>query len=131
MSGHRRSEYMRCWPVADGRPRRDSSREEAMSQGPRALGPSYWDETSDRILGNYYHDAIVGQLKRDAHLRLIARWCGDLRGKTVLKTDLFEEAHGPDQFLFDLAVPGEMRLGMDISPLIVRRAGQQGAARGV
>jgi SAM-dependent methyltransferase len=102
-----------------------------MSKGPFLLGPSYWDETSDRILGNYYHDAIVGQLKRDAHLRLIARWCGDLRGKTVLKTDLFEEAHGTDQFLFELEVPGGMRLGMDISPLIARRARQQATARGV
>jgi SAM-dependent methyltransferase len=122
---------MRCWSVADGGARRDPSGDEATRTGPRPLGPSYWDEISEGVLGRYHLDAVVGRLKRDAHLRLIARWCGDLRGKTVLKTDLFEEAHGTDQFLFDLAVPGGMRLGMDISPLIVRRAAQQGAARGV
>jgi len=98
---------------------------------PAESAPSYWDEISDRIFGNYYHDAVIGQIKRDAHLRLIARWCGDLRGKTVLKTDLFEEAHGTDQFLFELEVPGGRRLGMDISPVIVRRARQSATARGV
>lgn len=90
---------------------------------------SYWDGISDEVAGRYYHDAVIGRIKRDAHLRLIARWCGDLRGKVVLKTDLFEEAHGSDQFLFDL--PEEaVRVGIDIAPLIARRAGQQANAAG-
>jgi SAM-dependent methyltransferase len=97
---------------------------------PGPLDASYWDEISDQFHGNYYHDAVIGQLKRDAHLRLISRWCGDLRGKTVLKTDLFEEAHGTDQFLFELSA-SRLRLGLDISPLIARRAKQQARARAV
>jgi SAM-dependent methyltransferase len=101
-----------------------------VGNGLRTPAPSYWDEISDRIVGNYYHDAVIGQLKRDAHLRLIARWCGPLRDKTVLKTDLFEEAHGTDQFLFELDVPGGRRLGMDLSPVVVRRARQSAVARG-
>lgn len=96
-----------------------------------SLGPAYWDAISDRILGRYYHDALIGRLKRDVHLRLIARWCPDLHGKTVLKTDLFEEAHGPDQFLFELEVPGGTRLGMDISPVIVHRARREAITRGI
>lgn len=92
-------------------------------------GPAYWDAISDRISGHYYHDAIIGGLKRDAHLELIRRWCGNLAGKRLLKTDLFEEAHGPDQFLFDLA-GDRLRLGMDISPLIARRAAERCQARG-
>lgn len=84
-------------------------------------GPAYWDGISDRLTDRYYHDATIGRLKRDAHLRLIARWCADLPGKRVLKTDLFEEAHGPDQFLFDLP-SGGLRAGIDISPLIAARA---------
>ena len=82
---------------------------------------SYWDGISDRLAGHYYHDAIIGRLKRDVHLRLIARWCPELRGKALLKTDLFEEAHGADEFLFDLPAGG-LRAGIDISPGIARRA---------
>jgi SAM-dependent methyltransferase len=96
-----------------------------------SLGSAYWDGISDRIFGNYYHDAVIGRLKRDVHLRLMARWCPDLHGKTILKTDLFEEAHGPDQFFFELEVPGGARLGMDISPVIVRRARQEATTRGI
>jgi SAM-dependent methyltransferase len=88
---------------------------------------SYWNGISDRIIGHYYHDAVVGRIKRDAHLRLIARWCGDLRGKVVLKTDLFEEAHGSDQFLFELPAAA-LRVGIDIAPLIARRAAEEAAA---
>lgn len=91
-------------------------------------GPSsYWDGISDQIAGHYYHDAVIGRIKREAHLRLIARWCGDLRGKVVLKTDLFEEAHGSDQLLFDLP-EDTVRVGVDISPLIAHRAGKQAGA---
>jgi SAM-dependent methyltransferase len=95
--------------------------------GTAATGSAYWDGVSQRIAGHYYHDAIVGELKRDAHLALIRRWCGDLTGKLVLKTDLFEEAHGPDQLLFHLT-GSALRLGIDISPLIARRAFERGRA---
>ena len=98
---------------------------------PAWCGSAYWDGISNQIFGDYYHDDAIGHLKRDIHLRLISRWCPDLRGKTLLKTDLFEEAHGPDQFLFELEVPGGVRLAMDISPVIVRRARHEAAARGV
>jgi SAM-dependent methyltransferase len=90
---------------------------------------SYWNGISDRLVGRYYHDDVVGRIKREAHLRLIARWCGDLRGKVVLKTDLFEEAHGTDQFLFELPEDA-VRVGIDIAPLVVRRAGRQASAKG-
>ena len=92
--------------------------------GDESSGSSYWDAISDGLSGRYYHDAVIGRLKRDMHLRLIARWCPDLTGKTLLKTDLFEEAHGDDQFLFDLPAGG-LRAGIDISPAIARRAAAQ------
>src|SRR5262249_53816630 len=90
---------------------------------------TYWNGISDRIAGRYYHDTVIGRIKRDAHLRLIARWCGDLRDKVVLKTDLFEEAHGSDQFLFELPVDA-VRVGVDIAPVVVRRAGEQARVAG-
>ncbi len=103
----------------------------AYPDGARASQPaSYWDQVSDQLHGHYYHDAVIGDVKRGAHLRLVARWCGDLRGKTVLKTDLFEEAHGPDQFLLELNVGEGLRLGLDISPRIVRRAREVALGRG-
>jgi SAM-dependent methyltransferase len=40
----------------------------------------------------------------------------------VLKTDLFEEAMGPDAFLHDLGLDGSKAIGMDLSPIIARRA---------
>ena len=86
------------------------------------MASSYWDEISDRIFENYYHDAVIGQLKRDAHLRLITRWCGDLRGKTVLKTDLFEEAFGGDALVDVLADTYPVVIGMDISKVVVEAA---------
>jgi SAM-dependent methyltransferase len=95
--------------------------------GTAVTGSAYWDRVSEGIAGRYYHDVIVGGLKREVHLTLIRRWCGDLAGARVLKTDLFEEAHGPDQFLFDLA-PSRLRLGIDISPLIARRAAERALA---
>ena len=103
------------------------SRPPRSTAGTAATGSAYWDAVSQRIAGRYYHDAIVGGLKRDAHLTLIRRWCGDLAGKLVLKTDLFEEAHGPDQLLFDL-MGSALRLGIDISPVIARRASERGRA---
>ena len=106
--------------VPDSRPPRPPA-------GTATTGSAYWDGVSERIAGRYYHDAIIGGIKRDTHLKLIGGWCGDLAGKLVLKTDLFEEAHGPDQLLFDLAGPA-LRLGIDISPLIARRAAERGRA---
>jgi SAM-dependent methyltransferase len=97
--------------------------------GTDSSGSSYWDEVSDGVAGRYYHDAIIGRLKRDVHLRLIARWCPSLTGKAFLKTDLFEEAHGADQFLFDLP-GGGLRAGIDISPSIARRAAAQARSSG-
>lgn len=103
-------------------PRRSGDRSESAAS-------SYWDGISDQVAGRYYHDAVVGRIKRDVHLRLIARWCGDLHGKVVLKTDLFEEAHGSDQFLFELPADA-VRVGVDIAPLIARRAGRQARMAG-
>jgi SAM-dependent methyltransferase len=40
----------------------------------------------------------------------------------VLKTDLFEEAMGPDAFLVDLGGNGKIVIGMDVSSTIARQA---------
>jgi ubiquinone/menaquinone biosynthesis C-methylase UbiE len=90
----------------------------------------YWDNISRQIEGNYYHDTLVGHFKRDVHLKLIRRWHNDLENKVILKTDLFEEAHGPDQFLFEIKTVKSVLIGIDISPVITAKAKRQAAKYG-
>lgn len=80
-----------------------------------------WDAAVRRVSADgHYLDAFLGELKREKHLNLIERWGGvPLTGRT-LKTDLFEEATGPDAYLPELAVRGGPAFGMDISPYLGR-----------
>jgi hypothetical protein len=75
--------------------------------GPRpwAEQPAYWD-TITPPCGSWYLDPFLGRLKRHAHLTLIRRWGGVPEHGRVLKTDLFEEANGPDRLLGTLRRPG-------------------------
>ena len=55
----------------------------------------YWNSV---VLETHYLDAFLGDLKRRAHLDLVERWSGRSKAGRVLKTDLFEEAMGPDAY---------------------------------
>lgn len=84
---------------------------------------TYWDQVAhDLARERHYLDPFLGQMKRRAHLELIERWGGLPAGAWVLKTDLFEEAMGPDAFLHDLGLDGSKAIGMDLSPIIASRA---------
>jgi SAM-dependent methyltransferase len=88
----------------------------------------YWDRALLQIeKRGHYLDAFRGEMKRQAHLALIARWGGDSRAGRALKTDLFEEASGADAFLLDL--DHHPIVGMDISSGITRRAQTRDANR--
>ena len=90
--------------------------------------PPAWDRvpaTLDRR--GHYLDRFLGRLKRRETLALVARWRDGGRG-WVLKTDLFEEAMGPDALLPALGGGGRRPLGIDVSPAIVARARRVGAA---
>jgi SAM-dependent methyltransferase len=56
------------------------------------------------------------------HLQLIQRWGGIPAAGRVLKTDLFEEAMGPDALLEDLTRGRGDVVGMDVSTSIACRA---------
>lgn len=87
---------------------------------------AYWDEVTRRMIhGSHYLDDAIGLQKRWAHLRLLQRWLGSHQRGVALKTDLFEEAFGPDQFLSDLHDGRDLVIGMDISSLVVSRAKEQ------
>ena len=78
---------------------------------PDASGPTSW-----------YLDPLVARQKRDVHRDLIYRWTRGLQVETYLKTDLFEEANGADQILFDLYPPPCVAIGMDLSAATVSKA---------
>lgn len=81
-----------------------------------SYGPTYWDRVGRPFKRKpHYLDEFLGTLKRQAHLTLIERWGGIPARGRVLKTDLFEEAIGPDAFLEDLSASGECVIGMDVS----------------
>lgn len=95
----------------------------------RSTDAAYWDDVAHRSRARpHYLDPFLGQLKRQAHLDLIGRWGGLPVGR-VLKTDLFEEALGPDAFLWELAGEGRLVIGMDISPALAAGAQQRDRVR--
>ncbi len=85
-----------------------------------------YDRGADRP--NWYLDPLVAAQKHDVHLDWIARNVSPgSRIPAVLKTDLFEEAHGPDELLFSLPFDAGLKVGMDVSaPTVTRAAHQRG-----
>ena len=53
-----------------------------------------------------------------------------LQVRSVLKTDLFEEAYGGDELLFSLPLDARLKIGIDISAAAVARAADRGHNRG-
>lgn len=84
---------------------------------------SGWDRSFHGLdTRGHYLDAFFADVKRKAYLALISRWGGvPLHGR-VLKTDLFEEAMGPDAFLLDMGKSPGLLIGMDVSSEGVARA---------
>lgn len=97
-------------------------------------GAKYWSEVARRMKGRYHLDKLLCEQKKKVHLDLIRRWADVAGSQMILKTDLFEEALGLDQFLFELAKVNGNVIGMDVSPIIAsgakRRAKQYGVDSG-
>jgi SAM-dependent methyltransferase len=76
---------------------------------------------------NWYLDPLVAQQKRELHLRWIARNVpATSRIRSVLKTDLFEEAYGRDELLFTLPFDADLKIGLDLDGGTVVRAESRG-----
>jgi SAM-dependent methyltransferase len=82
------------------------------------------------MAGAYHLDPVMAEHKRRVHVELLRRWCSPENGARVLKTDLFEEALGPDEVLLSWpADPGSARLSaIDVSEEVCARA--RGRLRG-
>ena len=71
---------------------------------------------------NWYLDPLVAQQKREVHLEWISRNVQRRSTPVLLKTDLFEEAHGEDELLFSLPFDADLKLGIDLDEVTARHA---------
>jgi len=71
---------------------------------------------------NWYLDPVVAQQKQAVHLAWIERNLPPGRVPVLLKTDLFEEAHGEDQLLFNLPRQTDLGIGIDVDAATTRAA---------
>jgi len=94
------------------------------------LGGEYWNDVAEKM-DNFYVDNPYFQYKKRELLRLVNLWGKDKLDKKILKTDLYEESLGYDDFLFDLAKNNEDVCGMDISSKIVDMAKERAEKLGV
>lgn len=85
---------------------------------------AYWDRVAREMAANYHLDPVMAEHKRRVHLDLLRRWCPVGPGARVVKTDLFEEALGADQVLFDWPDEGTAAkvIGVDLSSEICAMA---------
>lgn len=92
------------------------------------LDRQYWDSVADAMQGQYHLDPVMAEHKRRIHLDLLREWLpGErLAGARILKTDVFEEAHGPDQVLLDWPGNAEARVSaIDLSARMCLLAGNR------
>ncbi len=80
-----------------------------------------WFNLGQRTRPNWYLDPLTALSKKKEHLRLIERWLIGRMPARLLKTDLFEEAFGEDQLLFDLSTDS-LKYGIDLAFSTVRNA---------
>lgn len=87
-----------------------------------------WENLGERPHPSWYLDPLVAAQKKLANQNLIRNWNDGRSVTAVLKTDLFEEAHGDDHILFDLFPKIRRLIGIDIAEATVRRARRRDAA---
>jgi len=82
-----------------------------------------WDDISaDLQEGQPFNELLAEQYAR-VHTELIHRWCPELNGLRILKTDLFAEALCPSRaFLWNIMKQNTDLIALDISPRIASRA---------
>jgi SAM-dependent methyltransferase len=91
----------------------------------------HWDHVAREWTLKGYSNELLAEHKKKTYLSLIARWADVANARNILKTDLFQEASGPDQFLFDLGQVNSNAIGIDISHEIVGQAKNRANACGV
>ncbi|MCP5114060.1 MAG: class I SAM-dependent methyltransferase [bacterium] len=82
-----------------------------------------WEDIAHRDQPSWYLDRLVAAQKKQTNLGLVRRWTAGLQLERALKTDVFEEAYGSDDILFD--VPAACLLGNDIAPTTAHLAARR------
>ena len=91
----------------------------------------HWDHVAREWTLKGYSNELLAEHKKKTYLSLITRWADVANARNILKTDLFQEASGRDQFLFDLGQVNSNVIGIDVSHEIVGRAKSRANAYGV
>jgi len=91
----------------------------------------HWGEVARGWADKGYANELLAEQKRKTYLSLIARWTQITEKQMILKTDLFAEAFGVEQFLFDLGPVNNNVVGIDVSAEIVKQAKRQALKRGM
>ena len=85
----------------------------------------HWDKVARRWLRGSAPGNLLAEHTRRTYLDLVARWSDVPSSGMILKTDLFQEAFGQNQFLFDISRVNSNVVGIDISSEVVQRAKRQ------
>jgi ubiquinone/menaquinone biosynthesis C-methylase UbiE len=85
----------------------------------------HWTEVARGWSRKRYSNELLAEHKIKTYLGLIARWADVTNAHRILKTDLFAEAFGQEQFLFDITQSNSSIVAIDISREIVALAKNQ------
>jgi len=91
----------------------------------------HWDWVAKGWFLRSHANELLAEHKRKTYLGLVSRWADVANSQMILKTDLFAEAFGPEQFLFDLAPVNNNIVAIDISREVVAQAKRQADHHGV
>ena len=91
----------------------------------------HWGEVARGWSDKGYANELLGEQKRKTYIDLITRWTRITAGQKILKTDLFAEAFGVEQFFFDIVPAKSDVVGIDVSIEIVAEARSQALKRGM
>jgi SAM-dependent methyltransferase len=91
----------------------------------------HWGEVARGWAERGYANQLLGEEKRKTYIELINRWAKLTAGQRILKTDLFAEAFGVEQFFFDIVPTKSEMVGIDVAAEIVAQARSQALKRGL
>ncbi len=91
----------------------------------------HWGEVARGWAERGYANQLLGEQKRKTYIELISRWTKLTAGQRILKTDLFAEAFGVEQFFFDIVPDRSDVVGIDVAIEIAAQARSQALKRGL
>jgi SAM-dependent methyltransferase len=91
----------------------------------------HWGEVARGWADRGYANQLLGEQKRKTYIDLITRWTEITAGQRILKTDLFAEAFGVEQFFFDIVPEKSDVVGIDVAIEIVAQARSQALKQGL